>query len=141
MPILNYTTQIKAEKTIAEIQEKLAKFGVQSVLTEYNDGIVSALFFRITSSQGFLSYRIPTKYEQIFYLLKGDKKVPTKLKTKEQAAKVAWRIVKDWIEAQLAFIEADQVELKEVFLPFMQIEVGKTLYDKIKENDFKLLTD
>jgi hypothetical protein len=40
--------------------------------------------------------------------------------------RVAWRIVKDWIEAQMAIVEAGQAEMAEVFLPYATIEDGTT---------------
>lgn len=57
-----------------------------------------------------------------------------------QASKVAWRIIKNWIEAQLAIIEAGQAEFSQVFLPYTQNQGGKTLYEIIKEEKFKILT-
>jgi hypothetical protein len=48
MPILNYSTSIAVEKTVGEIQGKLAQAGAQAVLTEYGpDSIIASLSFRI----------------------------------------------------------------------------------------------
>ena len=52
--------------------------------------------------------------------------------TVEHAERVAWRIVKDWLEAQLAMIEADLVGLDEVLLPFL-MSGGRSLYEVITE--------
>ena len=38
MPILNYSTEVKTEKTINEIQRKLRGFGAKAVLIEYGAG-------------------------------------------------------------------------------------------------------
>lgn len=142
MPILNYTTTISIEKTIAEIQIKLARAGAQAILSEYNeDGIISALSFRIKTSQGFLSFRLPSKQDGVYRNLVDNPKIRPGLKTHEQAARVAWRIVKDWLEAQLAIIEADMADIKEVFLPYAQNQAGKTLYETLCENEFNLLTE
>ena len=70
-----------------------------------------------------------------------DKKVPGSLKNKEQALRVSWRIIKEWVEAQMAIIEAGQAELSEVFLPYAVTKDGDTVYQKLKSgNDFLLLS-
>lgn len=48
----------------------------------------------------------------------------------QQAERVAWRIIKDWIEAQMAIIEAQLASMDEVFFPYMLDSAGqKTLYE------------
>lgn len=73
--------------------------------------------------------------------MKNDNKVPRSLKTREQAARVAWRILKDWIFAQIAIVQAEQADMAEVFLPYAQNDLGETLYDRIKGSGFLQLTD
>ena len=141
MPILNYTTSINPEKTVSEIQMKLAKAGAQAVLCEYDgDGIMKAISFRVKTTNGSISFRLPSNIDGIYRKLTENSRVPRKLKTHEQAARVAWRILKDWLEAQLAIIEAEMADIKEVFLPYAQNESGKTLYESLNEQQFKLLT-
>lgn len=141
MAILNYTTGIKTEKTAAEIQEKLAKAKAQAVLTEYDsEGIMCAMSFRINTPYGMVFFRLPANAEGVYQALRKDGKVPNKLKTKEQAARVAWRILKDWVEAQLAIVDAQMAGIAEVFLPYAQGPDGKTMYQAIEASGFKQLT-
>lgn len=141
MSILNYTTSINTEKTAGEIQRKLAKAGAQAVLSEYDDnGIMCAMSFRIIMHGTLISYRLPINVNGVYESLHRDSKVPRKLRTYEQASRVAWRIIKDWIEAQLAIIEAGQAEFSQVFLPYAQNRIGKTLFEVVKEGKFKMLT-
>lgn len=42
---------------------------------------------------------------------------------------VAWRIVKDWVEAQMAILESEQVQMDEVFLPYMVNNRGQTIFE------------
>ena len=103
MAILNYTTSIKTEKTASEIQKKLAMAGAKAVLSEYDDGgVMYAMSFRI----GTLTFLLPINIDGVHAALKTDQRVPKRLQSREQAARVAWRIIKDWIEAQIAIIEA-----------------------------------
>ena len=138
MAILNYTTSIATEKTAAEIQKKLAMTGAQAVLYEYDDnGIMSAMSFRIKT----IFFRLPINIEGVYTVLVEDSSVPNRLKSHEQAARVAWRIIKDWIEAQIAIIEAGQAKLEQVFLPYAQNQDGKTLYEVVRDSGFKQLTE
>jgi len=63
-----------------------------------------------------------------------------KYRTREHAARVAWRICKDWIEAQLAIVDAEMADMMEIFLPYAQTESGETLYEVMKSKGFKQLT-
>lgn len=59
-------------------------------------------------------------------------KIERRYTTYEQAQRVAWRIVKDWVEAQVALIQTEMVTLDQVMLPYM-IGVGdKTIYELYK---------
>jgi len=141
MAILNYTTSVDAVKTAMEIQRKLAKAGAQAILCEYDDnGVMSAMSFRTQTPHGAIFFRLPAQMDGVYRALCKDSKVPRRLKTHEQAAKVAWRILKDWIEAQLAIIESGLAELTQVFLPYAQDANGSTVYESIKNKGFGALT-
>ena len=45
-----------------------------------------------------------------------------------QAERTAWRNIRDWIMAQMAIIEAGQVEMAEVFFPYLTDRKGRTIY-------------
>ena len=141
MPILNYTTSIKVEKTTGEIQEKLAHAGAQAIMTEYDDErVLCALSFRMVCNGVMVNFNLPAQIDRIYVLLQRDDKVPRKLKTRDQAARVAWRIIKDWIEAQLAIVEAEQAQMVEVFLPYAQNpNTGQTLFQQLENSNFALL--
>lgn len=137
MAILNYTTSIASEKTASEIQKKLSIAGAQAVLSEYNeDGVMCSMSFRINN----IFFKLPINIDGVYAAMDKDLSVPRRLKTYEQASRVAWRIVKDWIEAQVAIIQAGQAELVQVFLPYAQNKDGRTVYEAIKDNGFKQIT-
>lgn len=141
MAILNYTTSISTEKTSSEIQKKLATARAQAVLCEYDDEtVMCAMSFRIMTPHGMIFFRLPANTQGVFKVLKSDNKVPNRLKTREQAARVAWRILKDWIEAQLAIVDAEMADMTEVFLPYAQSHDGRTMYQTIEQDGFKALT-
>lgn len=141
MPILNYTTQVAAEKTCGQIQKALASAGAQAIMHEYDDdGVLESLSFRISCHGVMLFFRLPANIDKIYVILQNDDRVTRKLRTREQAGRVSWRIIKDWVEAQLAIVEAGQAEMAEVFLPYVQEPgTGKTLYQALQEKGFKQL--
>ena len=137
MSLLNYSTQIAVEKTITEISKSLAQAKAQAVLTEYDpDGVLTAISFRVMCPYGLMSFRLPANVDKIFAVITRDKRITPKLRTREQASRVAWRIVKDWLEAQLAMIRAEMVTIEQVFLPYAQNGAGVTLYEALKAGQF-----
>jgi len=142
MAIKNYTTSISVEKTAAEIQGILAKAKASAIMTEYDDdGVMTALSFRVNTPHGLMSFRLPANTDKIEAHIHRSRDVPKRLKSREQAARVAWRILKDWIAAQIAIIEAEMATLEEVFLPYAQTQTGETVYERFKDNTSLLLLE
>lgn len=126
MPLLNYTTKVDIFTTLGQIQGQLVKHGACKILQEYDsDGHVEAVSFMIDTPVGVQAVRLPANVEAV-------QKVLTKQKVKcdrEQAERVAWRIVKDWVEAQMAILESEMVSMAEIFMPYMIADRdGNTMY-------------
>ena len=144
MALLNYTTKIAAERTAAEIQGLLGKAGASAIMLEYGEGLPTALRFRIATGFGPQAFMLPISVEPVYKVLLrqstyGSKnKIPRSYATMDQARRVAWRIVKDWIEAQLAIIETEMVSLEQVMLPYMQTDKGVSFYEMVKEQQLAL---
>ena len=139
MAILNYTTTVNAEKTVGKIQRMLAKAGANAVMSEYtDDGELSSVAFQMKFKGQLLSFRLPARIDKIYMLLQHQAR-EKKHRSYEHATKVAWRIIEDWIEAQLALIEAEQAEMVEVFLPYVQDSVGRTMYERLEVDAHGLL--
>lgn len=141
MPILNYTTEVEATKTVGEIQRILARHGAKAVMQEFDDeGEVISLAFRLDYQNQVISFRMPARIEKIYVALQNDPKVPPRYCKMAQARRVGWRIVKDWVEAQLALVETEMVELAEVFLPYAQTDNGDTVFERLRSQEFRSLT-
>lgn len=126
MPLLNYTTKVDIFTTLGQIQGQLVKHGAKKILQEYdNDGHVEAVSFMIDTPVGVQAVRLPANVEAV-------QRVLTKQKVKcdrEQAERVAWRIVKDWVEAQMAILESEMVSMAEIFMSYMVADRdGNTMY-------------
>ena len=144
MAIANYTTSVSAAKSIGEIQEMLCRAGASAVMFEFENEVVTDLSFRLQlggdGSQGMISFRLPANIDKMYVHLQNCG-VQRRYRTREQAARVAWRIIKDWVRAQLAIIECEQAEMVEVFLPYAQNpQTGKTVYEQYIAVGFKQLT-
>jgi len=136
MPILNYTTKVPVNRTIGEIQGRLAKYGAKGILCEYDEtGEPHQMTFSIDTPHGLVYFRLPANIPGVSKALSDDKCY----RDEAHARRVAWRILKDWIEAQLAIIEAGMAELSQVFLPYAQTESGDTVYEVFKHGDLKLI--
>lgn len=139
MAILNYTTKISATKTIAEITECLIKHGVTKIVTDYDGTIPKALTFSISINSTLVFFSLPCNYSGVLRAMKNNRKVPRSMCTDEQALRVSWRILKDWVEAQCAIIESQLADLAEVFLPYAVTNDGTTVYNRLKQNPSLLL--
>jgi hypothetical protein len=126
MPPKNYTTSIRASRTVGEIQALLAQVGAQAIMIEYDKGRPVGLAFRLKTPLGVREFALPCKWQSVHKLLQGERRQFT---TEEHALNVAWRTLQDWVEAQIAIIETEMVSVDQVFLSYMLTTQGKTVYD------------
>jgi hypothetical protein len=135
MPLLNYTTSVPTSRSLSEIQSKLAKAGAHKVLVEYGrGGRVESVSFKLRTKFGELAYLLPANVPAIQAVLR--KQFPRSALVQERAEAVAWRILKDWVEAQLALVETGMVAPEQVFLAYVQDPKGQTLYEVLAEKRF-----
>ncbi len=142
MPLLNYTTTIEAIKTVGEIQGILAGHGAKSIKTDYSaDGQVEALSFLVLTLHGEVGIRLPVDPDAVLRVLTKQNRlgrVPKRYLNHAQAVRIAWRIVKDWIEAQMAILETEMVKMEQIFLPYVITRGGRTLYEAMSDRHFQL---
>lgn len=135
MPLLNYTTKVDIFTTLGQIQGMLVKHGAKKILQEYDpSGRIEAVSFMINTPVGMQAVRLPANVAAV-------EKVLNKQRVKcdyEQAERVAWRIVKDWVEAQMAILESEMVTMDEVFLPYMIASNNETVYTLFSKNQLQL---
>lgn len=129
MPLLNYTTTVAATKTIGEVQRMLARAGATQIMSNFDGrGAVTGMAFLIETPLGPRGFKLPVQTERVEAVLKHQRVAP-RYRGVEQAERVAWRIVKDWLEAQLAIIETEMVTFDQVMLPYMTDDRGQTVYE------------
>lgn len=136
MPIKNYTTKIDPYQSIGEIQGSLAKNGARKIMIDYSpDGQPIGIVFAVETAMGTQAFILPANIDGVMAVFKKQK-----LKADQaQAVRTSWRNVRDWIMAQMAFIEAGNAQLDEVFLPYLTDNSGtKTLYEVYKSGQLLL---
>ncbi len=57
-----------------------------------------------------------------------------------QAVILSLRILMDWVRSQIAILETEMVNAEQIFLPYMIIQEGQTLFDKFEEQGLYLTT-
>jgi len=148
MKIINYTTKVPVEKTISEIERILAENKATKIMKDYEDGICKGITFQILTDHGLMPFKLPLKERELKQVVKNmsemrDKRnkriIPlSKIDDPELPARIGWRILKDWLEAQMALYQLSMVKIEEVLLPFVVNPLtGKTLYEVFEEQKFK----
>ena len=137
MPIANFSTTVDALKTVGEIQRILVGHGATSILMDYENGIISSLSFKVETPHGQMAIRLPINPQAILRVLKEQGLTP-RYANHEQAVKIAWRILKDWVRAQMALLETEMVSMEEVFFAYLLNPGGKTLYESMVDSKFQL---
>lgn len=141
MALMNYTTTVSVERTITEITRLLVKHRAKSVVTEFDEeGQPWGLAFEVVTLFGDRAFRLPVRVDAVERIL-----IQQRVKSRSaggvraQASRVAWRIVKDWMAAQLAILETEMVTMDEIMLPYLvTADQGRTLYEVMAERQLVL---
>lgn len=147
---LNFTTKIPATQTVGECQAILAKSGASAVAVEYRDGEPAGLSFRLDTPHGARNFTLPVNIAGMHAVLRKagrdgsfaamhtSRAELNRLTSEQHAASVAWRVVKDWLEANLALIAAGMATLDEAMLPYLHVGPERTLYQAYRERESTL---
>lgn len=139
MPLLNYTTTISVEKTAAQIVAILAGHGATNVMMTYDNGQVVGIAWRIDRQPNPMSFQLPVNITAVYGVLTKQRILMSDAdKRCKQAARTGWRILKDWVEAQMALLETEMVQFEEIFLPYM-LSGDQTLYQVLAAQAFTQL--
>jgi hypothetical protein len=140
LAILNYTTTIDAFKTVSEIEYILMKHMAKSIMKEFDGDSITGLSFLIDTGYNQIPIKLPVKVNECLTVLRKEKKSGSKnIKDNwKQAERVAWRILKDWVEAQMALLDIEMVKMEEIFMPYIVDNQGRTLFEKLEEKQFLL---
>ena len=141
---VNYSTKISAAQTVAEMQALLAQHGARRISVDYDaSGVPSSLDFLLATPHGQRGFSLPASVDRMQALLQKED-AAGRLKSgsraertsRAQAERVAWRVMKTWLEAQLALVAAGIIDVDQALLAFLQVDAaGRTLYEVYRERE------
>lgn len=136
---------VPVNKTVSEIHLMLADHGAKRILFDYGaDNRIEAISFAISTPGGEQAVRLPANADRVQEVLRRQRIEPKSRNRSQiddsqaQAERVAWRIVKDWLAAQLAILETEMVTVQQVFLPYFLDRQGRTLYELYRSGQLML---
>lgn len=142
-------TGVSAARSIAEIRAFLARAGATDIMESFRNGVTSSLTFCLEVHGQRLPFTLPARTDKIYQLLHAERD-PRRLITedarkkaaaidRERAANIAWRQLSIWVQAQFALVETELAQVDEVFMPYIRLKGGQTLYELQAGNGFKML--
>jgi hypothetical protein len=140
---LNWSTTVSADRSAMECIQILIKHGASNVgISLGEDKVPDGLDFVVTTPWGPQQYTLPINMRGTEKALKNawrEHRIEPRFATPEHARRVAWRVIKDWLESQLALVEAGVADLPQVMLSFMKVSVDQTMYEAVVEQRMKAL--
>ncbi|MBF0554298.1 MAG: hypothetical protein HQK96_07005 [Nitrospirae bacterium] len=140
--IKNYTSEVPAAKSIAHIEHRLVEHGANNILKIYEEKRLAGISFTVTVSGSDIPFRLPARIDRVGKrLLSTVKKMHkgTEQRILEQAERTGWKLLSDWVDIQMSLIELDQVELMEVFMPYIyNHKKEQSLFEQMKSIGFML---
>lgn len=134
MAIKNYTSKVPSVQSLAEIQGLLATHGAKKIMLDYDDECkATGITFGISVNGALVGFHITADVDGVMAVFKKQRVTADK----DQAERTAWRNVKDWIAAQMAFVECGNAKTEEVFLPYLT-DGKTTLYKQFSQGQLPL---
>lgn len=139
----NYTTTVPAEKSISEIEHLLLEFGAENFMkkADKEKRQFTGIMFTFEINDKQLPFKLPANVEKVCDYLYKDylKRTSRPRKSREDFEKdaynIAWRLIKDWVHAQLSIITTEMVQPEEVFMPYLMVDGDITLSQKFIAGD------
>ena len=144
MALLDYSTKVPAEKTASQIVSLLRQKRAIAIMMEYDasgTGEIVGLKWKVRTPHGDLPFSLPVNAEAVEKVLTKQyhaRQVPFSATGPDQARRVAWRILLEWVRAQMALLDTEMVSLDQLFLPYLVTGHGETLYDHMLTTRFQL---
>ena len=144
MNLKNYTSSVPVINSIGKIEHRLAQSGATHIAKSYERERPVGMIFQIPVNNIPMTFKLPAKADKVFdHMLKQRSRPPQASQReaiKMQADRTAWKILSDWVDIQVSLIQLDQAEAIEVFLPYTYDgKNDRTLFEKMRDNNFKLL--
>ena len=139
-------TDVPVSRSIAEIERMLGAFGALKIVKDLDGaGQPIGLGFMVDTDHGKMPVKMPAEIQKVRQVLRDhvrDKLLPGRFDkdpwAKDQAARIAWRVLHDWLYAQLTLIKVEMTKPEQIFLPYVYSEqLNKTVFDIFEERKFQ----
>ena len=136
------TTRIEPSQTVGEIQKLLGEYGASAIRIDYETREIVAVSFTVNINGDQIPFRLPCRWEAVKTIFESRRKRRSKRgrpmgDLTAQAKRVAWRQILRWVEAQLALTETKMAKLHEVFMPYLIVDKGQTIFEKLESQNWK----
>jgi hypothetical protein len=139
-------TNVKAEKSVQEIISEVSCRGASQIRQDFDGkGNLRGLAFLVSLPDGKqIPIELPARIDAMKKRVYRDLGPRQRDKWKddgrldEAAYRICWRQLAAWVKAQMALVDLDMARQEEIFLPFIQVSPGKTLYHVIAERGFEM---
>lgn len=143
--VKNYTSQVPANRSVSHIEDRLVAHGAKNILKLYEAQKLTGVAFIVAVNGKDMPFRLPARIDRVEKVLRGEVHRPrrgTLERIADQAERTAWRLLADWVDVQMSLVELDQVELIEVFMPYIYDHAkNQTFFERMKSNGFAMLED
>ncbi len=100
------------------------------MMIDFDDGQPDSLSFILRVGDQPISFKLPSNWRGVLAAMRREK-ATNRLLNPQQARRVAWRILRDWLKAQLSLIEAGASSIEEVMLPWAITNDGTTVAKRL----------
>ncbi len=141
--VKNYSSSIPINRIFDKLQKTLVEHGARHIVFDYgDDGKIYGMTFVIETAGRTIPIKLPARVDKAQALLKrqyNEGLIKTrKVLEPEQAYRVAWRNILDWVTAQMALLDIEMARIEEIFLPYMADQMGRTFFEKMEDRGFLL---
>jgi len=145
MKLKNYTSEIPANRIIGMIEDLLVEAGAYGITKAYEEKQPVSISFLMMVQGETMAFKVSAKVANVEKILRGEVKksnAGTDERIKKQAIRTAWKNIFDLIDAQVAMIMTEEVEILEAFLPWHYLPESadqRTLWEKLQEGGHQKL--
>lgn len=136
--IKNYLSSASETSIFEAIRKQLATHKAKRIMFDYDDdGRATSIQFSVEVGGNTLLFKLPARLENVEDLVRQSYKAAGRgisgEALRDQAYRTAWANIRDWVAAQMALIDSGMVRTEEVFLPYLVVAEGKTLFEEFAE--------
>ncbi len=141
MKLYMETTRIQPQKTAMEIQVLLSRLGATQIVHDLRDGELIGIRWTIEQGGVTIPFVVPVRTKEIFRHFQkrrhsGQRPSHRRDQDELQASRVAWRIALRWLQVQASLVEAGLSEITEVFMPYIEVRPGRSLFAEMRDSGF-----